>query len=63
MYILPWTLDDGVHPGHPPDKESHTYMRSKAEWDRTADDLAKYETFSPDEILTGLQKAENLDSQ
>ena len=63
MYILPWTLDDGVHPGHPPDKESHTYMHSKAEWDRTADDPAKYETFSPDEIITGLQKAENLDSQ
>jgi hypothetical protein len=61
MYIMPATLDGGVHPGHPPNKESHIYMGSRAEWDRTADDLAKYETTSPDEIITGLQKAEILD--
>lgn len=63
MYILPATLDGGAHPGHPPDKESHVYMRSKALWDRTADDLIKYETTSPDEIITGLQKAEILNRQ
>ena len=51
------------HASHPPDKESHIFMRSKAEWDRTADELAKYETTSPDEIITGLQKAEILDRQ
>jgi hypothetical protein len=61
MYIAAATLDGGVHPGHSPDKESHIYMRSKAEWDRTADDLIKYKTTSPDEIITGLQKAEILD--
>ncbi len=63
MYIMPATLDGGAHPGHPPDKESHVYMGFRAEWDRTADDLAKYETTSPDEIITGLQKAEILDHQ
>ena len=63
MYIEPWTLDGGVHPGHSPDKESHIYMRSKAEWDRTEDDLTKYETTSPDEIITGRQKAEILDRE
>ena len=59
MYILPYTLDGGVHPGHPADKEAHTYMSFKAQWDRTADDLPKYDTYSPDEIITGLQREEN----
>ncbi|TFH12160.1 MAG: GFA family protein [Lentisphaerales bacterium] len=63
MYVSAATLDGGAHPGHPPDKESHVYMRSKAQWDRTADDLIKYSTTSPDEIITGLQKAELLDRQ
>jgi hypothetical protein len=61
MYFAPATLDGGAHPGHPPDKESHIYLRSKAQWDRTSDDLVKYETSSPDEIITGVQKAEILD--
>lgn len=61
MYLMAATLDGGAHPGHPADKESHIYMRSKAPWDRTADDLVQYETTSPDEIITGLQKAEILD--
>jgi hypothetical protein len=56
MYLLPATLDGGAHPGHPADKESHTFMRSMAIWDRTADDLPKYQTTSPDEIITGIQK-------
>lgn len=61
MYFAASTLDGRAHPGHPPDKESHIYMRSKAQWDQTSDDLAKYETMSPDEIITGLQKAGILD--
>lgn len=61
MYFMPATLDGGVHPGHPSNKESHIYMGSRAEWDPTADNLAKYETTSPDEIITGIQKAEILD--
>lgn len=60
MYFSPATLDNGADPGHPPDKESHIYMQSKPEWDRTDDDLPKYDTTSPDEIITGIQKQEIL---
>lgn len=56
MYFMPGTLDDGAHPGHPADKESHIYVGSKATWDRLMDDLPKYETSSPDEITTSLQR-------
>jgi hypothetical protein len=51
-------LDGGKHPGHPADKECHTYVGMKAEWDRFADDLPKYEAACPDEIVTELQRAE-----
>lgn len=61
MYISPGTLDGGAHPGHPADKECHTYLRSKAPWERLGDDLPKFEASSPDEIITGRQKAEALD--
>lgn len=57
MYFSPATLDGGVHPGHPDGKESHIYVGSKAEWERIADDLPKYDTTSPDEIITGIQKS------
>jgi hypothetical protein len=59
MYFLPATLDGGAHPGHPADRESHIYVGSKAAWDRFADDLPKYETSSPDEIVTGFQRSPN----
>ena len=58
MYFSPATIDGGLHPGHPPDKESHIYVGSKAEWERLADDLPKYEKSSPDEIITAIQRAE-----
>ena len=60
MYFLPATLDGGAHPGHPADKESHIYVRSKAPWERMADSLPQYLTTSPDEIITEQQKAEIL---
>jgi hypothetical protein len=60
MYFSPATLDEGAHPGHSPDKESHIYMRSKPAWHRSTDDLPKYQTTSPDEIITGAQKEEIL---
>lgn len=56
MYFSPGTLDGGVHPGHPADKECHIYVGSKAEWERISDDLPQYETSSPDEIMTALQR-------
>jgi hypothetical protein len=56
MYFSPGTLDGGVHPGHPADKECHIYVGSKAEWERIADDLPQYDTSSPDEIMTALQR-------
>jgi len=56
MYFSPGTLDGGVHPGHPADKECHIYVGSKAEWERIMDDLPQYETSSPDEIQTSLQR-------
>lgn len=61
MYFLPATLDGGAHPGHPDDKESHIYVRSKAPWERLTDDLPQYATTSPDEIITALQKAAIVD--
>ncbi len=56
MYFSPGTLDGGVHPGHPADKECHIYVGSKAEWERISDDLPQYDTSSPDEIMTALQR-------
>jgi hypothetical protein len=56
MYFGPATLDGGAHPGHPPDKEYHIQFASRAEWDPTDDDLAKYDSTGPDEILTQIQK-------
>lgn len=62
MYFLPATLDEGAHPGHPVDKESHIYVRSMAPWERLTDDLPQYATTSPDEIITALQRAAILDT-
>ncbi len=56
MYLSPATLDGGVHPGHPPEKESHTYVASKAEWDRIPDGIAQFDENSPDEIVTAIQR-------
>jgi hypothetical protein len=56
MYFFPATLDGGVHPGHPADKESHIYVGSKAVWDTVSGSLPKYDTTSPDEIITGTQR-------
>jgi hypothetical protein len=56
MYFAPATLDGGVHPGHPPGTEYHIHFASRAEWDRTSDDLTKYEGIGPDEIVTQIQK-------
>jgi len=61
MYVAPATLDGGAHPGHPPDKECHIYVRSKAVWEDIGDDLPKFEASSPDEIITGVQKAAAFD--
>jgi hypothetical protein len=56
MYFAPATLDGGKHPGHLADKEVHIYVGSKAEWERISDDLPKYDTSCPDEIVTELQR-------
>lgn len=56
MYFFPATLDGGVHPGHPADKESHIYVGSRAEWETIGGNLPQYDTTSPDEIITGIQK-------
>jgi hypothetical protein len=56
MYLCPGSLDDGAHPGHPADKESHIYVGSKASWETIADGLPQYDTTSPDEIITGTQR-------
>jgi hypothetical protein len=56
MYLLPGTLDGGVHPGHPAGKEAHIYVGSKAEWNQIGDDLPTYDTSCPDDIITELQR-------
>jgi hypothetical protein len=56
MYMSPATLDGGVHPGHPADKETHIYFSHRAEWARVEDDFPKYDTISPDEIVTDTQR-------
>jgi hypothetical protein len=56
MYVTPGSLDDGAHPGHPSEKESHIYVRSKVSWETIADGLPQYETTSPDEIITETQR-------
>ena len=62
MYLAAATLDGGVHPGHPSDKESHIYVGSKAEWDRLGEGIARYEADSPDEIVTEFQRARDASS-
>jgi hypothetical protein len=57
MYFMPATLDGGVHPGHPPDRESHIHCGSRAEWERLTDDLPKFEEASPDEIVSEMMRA------
>ena len=57
MYFAAGTLDGGVHPGHPAEKEAHVYVGSKAEWDRIGDDLPRYDASSPDEIITEQQRS------
>lgn len=57
MYLMPATLDGGVHPGHPADKECHIHVASKAVWDHIGGDLPQYAEASPDEIQTDLTKA------
>lgn len=57
MYLAPATLDGGVHPGHPDGTETHIHVGSKAEWERISDGLPQYEAASPDEIITGVQRA------
>lgn len=57
MYFMPATLDGGVHPGHPSDKECHIHVGSSAVWEIIGDDLPKYEEGSPDEIKTDLMRA------
>ncbi len=42
--FAPATLDGGVHPGHPEDKESHIYVGSKAGWETISDGLPQFET-------------------
>lgn len=60
MYFSPATLDGGKHPGHPAESESHIYVRSKAEWETIGDGLPQFETASPDEIMTDLQRKDTL---
>lgn len=56
MYLEPGSLDDGAHPGHPSDKESHIYVRSKVSWETIGDGLPQFETVSPDEIIAESQR-------
>ena len=56
IYFMPATLDHGAHPGHPPDKEAHTFVNSKAEWDHFNDHLPWFDSASPDEISTELMR-------
>lgn len=57
MYYAAATLDGGASPGHPADKEAHTFVGSKAGWERIEGSLPRYEAASPDEIVTGIMKA------
>ena len=42
LYFFSATLDDGAHPGHPPNKECHNWVSSKAHWETIADELPKF---------------------
>ena len=57
MYFMPATLDGGIHPGHPQDRESHIHVGSKASWEHISDDLPKFEEASPDEIVSDLMRS------
>lgn len=34
LYYWAASLDDGMHPGHPQDRECHIFVGSRASWDR-----------------------------
>lgn len=44
VYYWPASLDEGMFPGHPADKECHIFVGSKASWDRYDEQLTSYET-------------------
>ena len=52
LFYYPATLDDGVHPGHPKEKEAHVHVNSMAEWDRITDKLPQF-TEGPDNTILG----------
>ncbi len=43
VFYYPATLDQGIHPGHPPESEHHIYVASKAEWERFETSLPWHE--------------------
>jgi hypothetical protein len=56
MYFSPGSLDGGAHPGHPSGRECHIYTGSKAPWETIGGPLPQYDTVSPDEIITAVQR-------
>ncbi len=58
FYVDVPTLDGGVDPGHPRDREYHGYMRSRAEWEHVSDAIPHFEKDVPGEIITAIQKPE-----
>jgi len=58
FYVHLPTLDGGVHPGHPKDMESHTYMEEKAEWEFVSNELPHFQKEGPGEIITAIQRDE-----
>lgn len=48
LYYWAASLDEGMHPGHPPNRECHIFVGSKASWDRFAENLDTHTAMSPD---------------
>ncbi len=46
IYVWVASLDDGMHPGHPADKEGHIFVGSKAQWEIISNDLPHFDAES-----------------
>lgn len=58
IYYWAASLDEGAHPGHPPERECRIFVGSKAAWDRFDETVPAYDGFA-DTIGLGSDENQN----
>ena len=46
LYYWAASLDEGMHPGHPPEREQRVFVGSKAHWDRLDEPLPRHDAMA-----------------